>query len=109
MGINARDGVTNRTYLMIDCIRHHTTKASYFGPHGNFGHFLLVPQLLWMNDVSKMNKTKFVDLQFFDNFYSLHFPVGHVSMIASCSEKEVLSFHEFHWVQIVKGFDGSSR
>jgi hypothetical protein len=41
-----------------------------------------------------MNRTKFVDLRFFYNFYSLHFSVGHVSMIASPSEKEVQTFHK---------------
>jgi hypothetical protein len=42
----------------------------------------------------KMNRTEFVDLKFFYKFYSLHFSVGRVSMIASPSEKEVQSFHE---------------
>ncbi len=40
------------------------------------------------------NRTKFVDLKFFYNFYSVHFSVGRVSMIASTFEKEVQSFHE---------------
>jgi hypothetical protein len=40
-----------------------------------------------MNHVPKMNSTEFVDLEFFYNFCSLHFPVGHVSMIASPSQK----------------------
>jgi hypothetical protein len=47
-----------------------------------------------MNHVPKMNRTEFVDLMFFYNFYSLYFSVGCVSMIASPSEKEVQSFHE---------------
>ncbi len=44
-----------------------------------------------------MNRTDFVDIKFFYNFYSLHFSVGavgHISMIASPSEKEVHNFHE---------------
>jgi hypothetical protein len=45
--------------------------------------------------VQKMNRTEFVDLKFFYNFYSLHFSVGRVTMIASPSEKEIQSFHEF--------------
>ncbi len=52
---------------------------------------LLWMKLLWMNHVQKMNRTKFVDLKFFYNFYSLHFSVERVSMIASPSEKEVRS------------------
>ncbi len=48
-----------------------------------------------MNHVQKVNRTEFVDLKFFYNFYSLHFSVGRISMIAaSPSEKEVQSFHE---------------
>ncbi len=71
-------------------------KASNFGPHGNFGFlFLQVPYLLWMNHVLKMNRTEFVDLKLFYNFYSFHFSVGRISTIASSpSEKEVRSFHE---------------
>jgi hypothetical protein len=34
-----------------------------------------------------MNRTEFVDLKLFYNFYSLHFSVGRVSMIASTSKK----------------------
>jgi hypothetical protein len=44
-----------------------------------------------MNHVQKMNKTKILDLKFFYNFYSIHFSVGRVAMIASPSEKEVQS------------------
>ncbi len=47
-----------------------------------------------MNHVQKMNRTKLVDLKFFYNFYSLHFSVGRISLIASHSEKEVQSFQE---------------
>jgi hypothetical protein len=38
-----------------------------------------------------MNRTEFVDINFFYNFYSPHFSVGCVSKIASPSEKEVQS------------------
>jgi hypothetical protein len=41
-----------------------------------------------------MNRTEFVDLKYFYNFYSFKFSVGLVSMMASLSEKEVQSFHE---------------
>jgi hypothetical protein len=41
-----------------------------------------------------MNRTEFVDLKFFYNFYSLHFSAGRDSMIASPTEKEVQNFHE---------------
>jgi hypothetical protein len=73
-----------------------TVKASNFGLHGNFGLFLAssVASVLWMNHVRKMNRTELVDLTFFYNFYSLHFSVKRVSVIASPSEKEVQSFHE---------------
>ncbi len=47
-----------------------------------------------MNHVQKMNRTEFVNVKFFYNFYPLHFFVGRISMIASPSEKEVQSFHE---------------
>jgi hypothetical protein len=40
-----------------------------------------------MNHVLKMNRTEFVDLNFFYNFYSLHFSVGRIQLIASPSEK----------------------
>jgi hypothetical protein len=46
-----------------------------------------------------MNRTELVDLKFFYNFYSLHFSVGHVSMIASLSKK---------WSK-VEGFDGNKE
>ncbi len=48
-----------------------------------------------MNLVAKMNRiTKFVELKFFYNFYSLYSSVGRILMIASLSEKEVQSFHK---------------
>jgi hypothetical protein len=40
-----------------------------------------------MNHVPKMNRTEFVDLKFYYNFYSLHFYVRRVSMIASFLNK----------------------
>jgi hypothetical protein len=71
-----------------------TVKAPNFGPHGKFGPFLQVPWLLWMTLARNMNRNKIVELMFFYDFYSLHFSVGCVSMIADSSEKEVQSFHE---------------
>ncbi len=53
-----------------------------------------VPLLLWMNHVPKMNRTGLVDLRLFYNFYSLHFSVRRVLMIARPTEKEVQSFHK---------------
>jgi hypothetical protein len=47
-----------------------------------------------MDNVIKKTRTEFIELKVFYNFYSLHFSVGRVSMIASPSEKEVQSFHE---------------
>ncbi len=41
--------------------------------------------------VPKTNGTEFVDLKFFYNFYSLHFSVKGVSMIANPFEIEVQS------------------
>jgi hypothetical protein len=73
----------------------HTVKASNFGPHGNFGLFLAGSVAsVGESCTKKKNKTEFVDLKYFYNFYSLHFSVGRVSMIANSSEKEVQSFHE---------------
>jgi hypothetical protein len=63
-----------------------TVKASNFGSHGNFGLFLASSVALWMNHVQKTNRTEFVDVTFFYNFYSLHISAGRVSMIASPSE-----------------------
>jgi hypothetical protein len=71
-----------------------TVKVSNFGPHGNFGLFLASSVASVDVSCTKKNRTEFVDLKFFYNFYSLHFSVGRVSMIASPSEKEVQSFHE---------------
>ncbi len=51
-----------------------------------------------MNHVPEINRTKFVDQEFFYNFYSLHFSVGRVSMIANLSEKTGSK---------VRGFDGT--
>jgi hypothetical protein len=42
----------------------------------------------------KMNRSEFVDLKIYYNFYSLHVSVRRVSMVASPPEKEVQSFHE---------------
>jgi hypothetical protein len=50
--------------------------------------FLQALWLLCMNRVQKMNGTEFVDLKFSYNFYSLHYSVGRVSMMASPSEKK---------------------
>jgi hypothetical protein len=47
-----------------------------------------------MNHVPKMNRTEFVDLKFYYNFYSLYFSVRRLSMIASPSKKVVQRFHE---------------
>jgi hypothetical protein len=49
-----------------------------------------------------MNGTEFVDLNFFNNLYSLHLSVGCVSMIASPSEKRFKVFMRSK----VRGFDG---
>ncbi len=43
---------------------------------------------------TKIKRHEFVDGTFFYQFYSLHFSVGRVLMIASPSEIEVQSFHE---------------
>jgi hypothetical protein len=59
-----------------------------------FFFLLQVPYLLRMKHVPKMNRSEFVDLKFFYNFYSLHFSVGRDSTIESFSEKEVQNFHE---------------
>ncbi len=56
--------------------------------------FLQALQLLWMNHVQKNEKNRICRSNVFYNSYSLHFSVGHVSMIASPSEKEVQSFNE---------------
>ncbi len=58
-----------------------TVKVSNFGSHGNFGPFFASSVSFWMNDGPKINRTKFVDLKFFYNFYSLDFSVGRVLMI----------------------------
>ncbi len=47
-----------------------------------------------MNHVPEMNWTEFVDLKYLYTFYSLHFSVKRISMIASPSEKKVRSFYE---------------
>jgi hypothetical protein len=51
-----------------------------------------------MNYVQKINRAEFVDPKISYNFYSVHFSVGRVSMIASPSEKEE-----------VRGFDGTLK
>jgi hypothetical protein len=51
----------------------------------------------------KMNRTEFVDTKFFYSFYSLHFSVGLVSMIASPSEKR----SKFSMRSKVRGSDGN--
>jgi hypothetical protein len=54
-----------------------------------------------------MNRTKFVDLEVFYNFYSLHFFVGRVSMIASPSEKVPKKRSEVSMRSKVRGFYGT--
>jgi hypothetical protein len=63
-----------------------TVKGSNFGPHGNFGFFLASSVASVYESCTKLNRTEFVDLKFFYNFYFLHFSVGRVSMIVSLSE-----------------------
>ncbi len=55
-----------------------------------------------MNLLSKINYTEFVDLKFFFNFYSRHFSVGRVLIIASPSEKEVQSWRLWrYWKHVI--------
>jgi hypothetical protein len=56
-----------------------------------------------MNHVQKKNRTELADLTFFYNFYSLHFPVGHVSVIAALLKKMFIVSMRSK----VRGFDGS--
>jgi hypothetical protein len=54
-----------------------------------------------------MNRKKFVNLMCFYNFFLFFFSVGCVSMIASPSEKEVLSFHEVQSSGLLRYFSPS--
>jgi hypothetical protein len=96
---NASPGRTFRFLggvIRVSCKRdsRHTVKAPNFGPHGNFGPFFASPVASLDDHVQNMNRNKFIDLKFFYNFYSLHFSVVCVSMIAGPSEKELQSFRE---------------
>jgi hypothetical protein len=71
-----------------------TVQAPNFVPHGNFGLIFASSLASSYELFTKNEQNKFLDLKFFYNFYSLHFSVGCVPIIASASEKEVQTFHE---------------
>jgi hypothetical protein len=70
----------------------HTVKASKFGPHGYFEP-LVARSMASLDDYARrMNRTELAYLNVFYSFHFLHyFFLGRVLVIASPSEKKIVS------------------
>jgi hypothetical protein len=61
-------------------------------PHGNFGPFLARSVALLGGFFAKKERKDFAEQKFVYNFYSIHFSVGPVWIIASPSDKKGPTF-----------------